>query len=305
MTTSEAPRGEIYDLGYRRYEGRRLGRGYALWSLYGLSVRNAFGLGRGVLTKVLAFGLVLFALVPAVIQMVLAAVLPIGEFEFIQPHEYYGFIQVVLVLFVAAVASDLVGNDRRSHTLPLYFSRPIRRHDYALVKIAALTTGLLALTVAPQTLLFLGNWLGAPDGSAWLADNRGEILPILASGFLVSLFLASIGTLVATFASRRSFAIVSVITAMLLTFTVVQIVLSIVNDDVARWAILLSPIHVMRGATLTLFDAMPEVTPLSAEGSPDDQIARADLGAAMWLGVLLSYVAATASVTLGRYRGSV
>ena len=302
--TTEAPRGEIYDLGYRNYQGPRLGRAYALWSLYGLSVRNAFGLGRGLLTKVLAFGLVFFAMVPAIVQMVLAAVLPFGELEFIQPHEYYGFVQVVLMLFVAAVASDLVGNDRRSHILPLYFSRPIRRHDYALVKVAALTTALLALTVAPQTLLFVGNWLGATDGSEWLADNAGDILPILVSGFLVSLLLASIGTLIATFATRRSFAIISVLTVLLLSFTVVQIVVSIVDEDVARWAILLSPIHVMRGATLYVFDAVPLVTPELDRGSPDGQIAVANVGAT-WLGVLLSYVVLTIGLTLGRYRGSV
>jgi ABC-2 type transport system permease protein len=304
VTTSEAPRGEIYDLGYRNYEGPRLGRWYALWSLYGLSVRNAFGLGRGLLTKLLAFGLVFFAMVPAIIQLVLAAVLPIGEIEFIQPHEYYGFVQVVLVLFVAAVASDLVGNDRRSHILPLYFSRPIRRHDYAVVKVAALTTALLALTVVPQTLLFVGNWLGAPDGSDWLADNADDILPILASGFLASLLLGSIGTLIATFATRRSFAIISVLTVLLLSFTVVQIVVSIVDEDVARWAIVFSPIHVMRGATLYLFDAFPDLSGNSDEGSPDYHAAVANLGAA-WLGVLLSYVVLTTGVTLGRYRGSV
>ena len=304
MTTPEAPRGEIYDLGYRNYAGARLGRWYALWSLYGLSVRNAFGLGRGVLTKLLAFGLVFFAMVPAIVQLVLAAVLPIDDFEFIQPHQYYGFVQVVLMLFVAAVASDLVGNDRRSHILPLYFSRPIRRHDYAVVKVAAMTTALLALTVVPQTLLFVGNWLGAPDGSDWLADNAGDILPILASGSLVSLLLASIGTLIATFATRRSFAIISVLTVLLLSFTVVQIVVSIVDEDVARWAIAFSPMHVMRGATLYLFDAVPPLTENLDRGSPDGQIAVANIGAA-WLGVLLSYVVLTTVVMLGRYRGSV
>ena len=46
MTAEATPRGEIYDLGYQRYTGPRRGRGYAWWSLYALSVRNAFGLGR-------------------------------------------------------------------------------------------------------------------------------------------------------------------------------------------------------------------------------------------------------------------
>ena len=41
MTTSI-----IHDIGYRHYEGRRLGRGYVLRSLYVHNLRAAFGLGR-------------------------------------------------------------------------------------------------------------------------------------------------------------------------------------------------------------------------------------------------------------------
>ena len=183
MASSEpAPRGTIYDLGYQQYEGPRLGRTYALWSLYLLSVRNSFGFGRGALPKVLAISLLALALVPALIQLLLAAVVPVEDFEFVQPHEYYGFIQVIIVLFVAALASDLVGNDRRSGTLALYFSRPILRDDYALAKIVALSSSLLAITVLPQLVMFTGNWLGAADSFGWLKDNAGDLPPIVISG---------------------------------------------------------------------------------------------------------------------------
>ena len=123
---------------------------YALQSLYALSVRNTFGIGRGALPKVLAFTLVLFAHIPAIGHLILAALMPVEEFEFVRAHEVYGLAQFTIVLFVAAIASDLVGNDRRTNTLALYFSRPIKRDDYAIAKIAALSTGLLALTVAPH-----------------------------------------------------------------------------------------------------------------------------------------------------------
>jgi hypothetical protein len=49
------------------------------------------------------------------------------DFEFVRPEEYYGFVQVIIILFVAAMASELVGNDRRNNVLPLYFSRPLER----------------------------------------------------------------------------------------------------------------------------------------------------------------------------------
>ncbi len=42
----------IHDIGYQRYDGPRLGRAYAVRSLYVHGVRTAFGLGRGAKSKV-------------------------------------------------------------------------------------------------------------------------------------------------------------------------------------------------------------------------------------------------------------
>ena len=44
--------GVIHDIGYQRYRGPRLGRGYAARSLYLHSLRTAFGLGRSAKAKV-------------------------------------------------------------------------------------------------------------------------------------------------------------------------------------------------------------------------------------------------------------
>ncbi len=305
MASSEpAPRGTIYDLGYQGYEGPRLGRAFAVWSLYVLSVRNAFGLGRGWLPKALALGLVLLAFVPAVVQLILAAVLPIEEFEFVRPHEYYGFIQVIIMLFVAALASDLVGNDRRNGTLALYFSRPIRRDDYAVAKIAALATSLLAITVLPQAVMFAGNWLGAPDGIAWARDNAGDLAPMLASGLLICVMFAAIGIVVASFAERRAFAIISVLTVLVLPFIVVSIVIEVIESDAARYAIFFSPAHLMRGFTLFLFDAVPP-QPFGRPQGADEQIAFVDVPGVLYLLAAFAYSALATAVTLRRYRGAV
>ena len=305
LTSSDpAPRATIYDLGYQGYEGPRLGRAFAVWSLYVLSVRNAFGFGRGLLPKALALGLVLFAFVPAIVQLILAAVVPIEEFEFVRPHEYYGFIQIIIMLFVAALASDLVGNDRRSGTLALYFSRPIQRDDYAAAKLAALATGLLAITVLPQAVMFAGNWLGAADGVEWARDNVGDVLPILASGALICMLFASIGITVATFAERRAFAIVSILTILVLPFLVVSIVIEAIESDAARYAVFFSPAHLMRGFTLFLFDAVPPLPSGQPEGS-DEQIAFADLPGVVYVLAALAYTTLATAITLRRYRGAV
>ena len=297
--------GTIYDLGYQAYDGPRRGRRYALWSLYVLSVRNAFGIGRGALPKVMAFVLLLFAHSLAIVQLILGAVLPVDEFEFVTPEDYYGLIQFILVLFVAAIASDLVGNDRRTNTLSLYFSRPIERDDYALAKIAALCSSLLALTVVPQLLMFAGNALGASDGLDWVRDNADELPRIIASGVLLCLAFGSLGILIASYAERRAFAMISVIAIFLVSFTVVGVVVSEIDNEQMRWAIFFSPLHVVDGSTHYLFDALPAVDEFSRGGEPADQVAWADFPGYVWPIATFALAVVASALVVRRYRGSV
>jgi len=300
-----APEGAIYDLGYRRYEGRRLGRAFALWSLYALSVRHAFGFGRGALPKALAIGLAVLAFTPALLQIALGALLPAGDFEFWQPHDYYSVIQIILVLFVAAIGSDLVGNDRRSRTLALYFARPIGRDDYALAKIAALATSLLGLTVLPQLVMFGGNALGAANGLDWMRDNAGDVPRSAASGLVLCAAFAGLGVLAASYAERRAFALIGVIAIFLITLTVVTIVVASIDNEGLRWLLFASPLHVVTGSTLWIFDAIPPLAGASRTGDADAQIAWADLPGYVWTLAALAYGALASALVVRRYRASV
>ena len=303
-TAEAGPRGAIYDLSYQGYDGLRLGRRFAVWSLYVLSLRNAFGLGRGALPKALAFGLVILAFIPAFVQLIIAAVAPVEEFEFIQPYEYYGFIQIVIILFAAALASDLVGNDRRYGTLSLYFSRPIRPSDYGLAKLAALSTALLAVTVLPQTVMFLGNWLGAVDALDWARDNAVDFAPIVGSGAMICVAFAAIGLLTATYAERRSFAMVAVLAVFVIPFITVQIITSVSDADATRYAVLFSPAHVVRAFTLVLFNEIPPVRLDSADSDLDDVIAFVDLSDAIFILVGFAYAIVASGLLLSRFRSS-
>lgn len=302
---SSAPEGAIYDLGYRRYEGRRLGRAFALWSLYALSVRHAFGFGRGALPKALAIGLAVLAFTPALLQIALGALLSAGDFEFWQPHDYYSVIQIILVLFVAAIGSDLVGNDRRSRTLALYFARPIGRDDYALAKIAALATSLLGLTVLPQLVMFGGNALGAANGLDWMRDNAGDVPRSAASGLVLCAAFAGLGVLTASYAERRAFALIGVIAIFLITLTVVTIVVASIDNEGLRWLLFASPLHVVTGSTLWIFDAVPPLADASRTGDADAQIAWADLPGYVWTLAALAYGSLASALVVRRYRASV
>jgi ABC-2 type transport system permease protein len=301
MNTS---RGEIYDLGYRNYEGPRLGRWYVVRSLTALSLRHTFGFGRGVGPKVIAFALIAFTLIPALVQVALGVLVP-EDFEFVRPEEYYGFVQVIIILFVAAMASELVGNDRRNNVLPLYFSRPLERSDYVFAKVTALTLGLQALTLVPQMLMFLGNWLGAADQSEWLSENISDLPAIIASALLVSAEFAAIAIVIATFASKRAFALVGILGAMLVSSIVTGVLSDFLPLGAARVVMLLSPIYVTRAVTFVLFDAMPRTRSLETAEGVSDQIGAADLPGAVWIAACVVHIALAVWFAVLRYRDTI
>src|SRR5688572_14166348 len=68
--------GSIYDLGYRSYEGRRLGRSYAFTSLFMYSFLSVWGIGRSFWAKFFPFALAVIVMLPSIILLAIAALLP-------------------------------------------------------------------------------------------------------------------------------------------------------------------------------------------------------------------------------------
>jgi len=266
---SDTTAGSIYDVGYQRYEGVRLGRRHAIWALYVHSLRGVFGIGRSLSSKVGPMGLAVIAFVPAVFQLGVASIAP-REIEVIRPEDYYDRIVVVLAVFCAVVAPELVGRDQRTNTLSLYFSRALRRHDYALAKYAALATAMLSITVIPQVIMFIGNGLAANDFGEYLRDEWTDLPSILGSAILLSGLAASIGLVIASQTPRRAYSTVGILAAFLLTSAVGASVFEAADRDVGRFVLLLSPFHVVHALTLWFFDAPFD---------PGTQFAEADLPA--------------------------
>jgi ABC-2 type transport system permease protein len=254
---SESATGNIYDLGYRRYDGARLGRRHAVLSLYLFSLRAAFGLGRRASSKIIPFAIAIIAGVPAMIQLGIGAIVS-GPSDLIRPENYFGFIQVAVALFCAAVAPEVVGRDQRTRTLPLYFSRALRRSDYTLAKLGALVTALLFLTLLPQVVLFLGNAFASNDAGKYWKDNYSDIPRIILSGILVAGVMGSLAVVIAAQTSRRAYATVAVIAVFLITAPIAAVLVNEIGGDVARWAIFISPFDLLDGLTTWIFNVAPD-----------------------------------------------
>jgi hypothetical protein len=93
---------------------------------------------------------------------------------------YAGQVRVlVMTIFVAAQAPELVSRDLRSRVLPLYSARPMRRGDYPLAKLTALIAACLAMIEIPLLLLYLGT---AASLTIVVAAVPGLIAGLIATG---------------------------------------------------------------------------------------------------------------------------
>lgn len=216
-------KGVIHDIGYQRYDGPRLGRGYAARSLYTHGLRTAYGLGRSAKAK--TFPWIVLGLVFLIAAVLTAIRTQSGE----APVAYWRFPQTVslfVILFCAVVGPELVSRDLRGGVLPLYFSRPLTRSDYALAKVGALVTAVFGLLAGPQTLMFVGGAFSVSGASAvW-----HEFLDF-ASGLAVSavwaLMFGSLALLVSSLAGRRAVAAAMTVALFLITTPVYGVLMAL------------------------------------------------------------------------------
>ena len=219
-------RGVIHNIGYRRYDDVRLGRPAIVRALMWHSLRSAFGIGRGAKAKI--FPALLFGLIclPAAVNAVALATNPGGS-PIVGYDSYIPSLRtVVMLIFVAAQAPELVSRDLRSHVLPLYYSRPLRRLDYPLAKYAAFSAACLLLVEIPLIILYLGTIVSVGGGSAvW--DQTKALIPGLGVAALWAVLLAAIGLLLASFTGRRAYATGMIAIYFFLTWILARILINI------------------------------------------------------------------------------
>ena len=196
----------IYDSGYRRYDGPRLGAGHAARALITHTLQRIFGLHRPARTKVLPILSVAIAYIPPTVFVGLAAFLP-KQIRSTLPNygDIYGFISAAVLVFVIFVAPEAICPDRRSGVLSIYLAAPLTRSRYLASKAAAVFTALLFVTLGPPVLLLVGLSLqsAGPDGfGGWVL----VFIRIITSGVMVAAFYTSLSMAAASLTDRRAIA---------------------------------------------------------------------------------------------------
>jgi ABC-2 type transport system permease protein len=256
--SEQTPAGVIHDIGYQRYAGPRLGRRYIVTSIYTHSLRTAFGLGRTGKAKIfpwlVAGSIGLSAVVLAVLRVQLSDTEEIG-------NAYTGFADTMswLVIFAVAVAApELVSRDLRSGVTALYFSRPLRSHDYVLAKLAGLASTVWLLLGAPQLIMFAVSGFSMEGGASKVWDEFTSMLGGTLYAAIWAAVFASVALLVASVTGRRAFAAGGVVAVFLVTTPVVGVLASLPSTTANHLAGLFSPTTLIQGLWRWLSGAGPD-----------------------------------------------
>lgn len=284
---------QIHNIGYRSYDGPRLGRAYARTSLFSQSLRGAFGLGRSAKSKVLPMLLFAVMCVPALILVAVAIAVPGSTDLPIKYTTYALTTQVIIGLFLASQAPQSASRDLRFKTVPLYFSRPIERIDYVLAKYAAMASALFILTATPLLIMYVGSLLAKFD----FADQTKGFGQGLVSVLLLSLLFSGIGLVMAALTPRRGFGVAAIIAVLLIPFGAVTAVQGIAystgHAGVIEWLGLFSPITLIDGVQAAFLGA--------TSAFPGGEGPSAGAGAAYLL-VALGLIAGSYAALMARYR---
>ncbi|WP_328328835.1 MULTISPECIES: ABC transporter permease [unclassified Streptomyces] len=283
---------QIHNIGYRNYDGQRLGRAYARRSLFAQSLRGAYGLGRSAKSKVLPMILFAVMCVPAAIIVAVAVATKAKDLP-LDYTRYAILTQAVIGLYLAAQAPQAVSRDLRFKSIPLYFSRPIERVDYVIAKYAAMASALFILTGAPLVILYIGSLLAKLD-FAHQTEGFGQGMVSVA---LLSVLFSGIALVVAALTPRRGFGVAAVIAVLTITYGAVSTVQAIAfNQDAAgavTWLGLFSPITLIDGVQTAFLGATSAFPGGTGPGAG---------AGVVYLLVVLALIAGSYAVLMRRYR---
>jgi len=290
-STSPPRTGAIHDIGYRHYEGPRLGASYIRRSLFVDTLRGTYGLGRSARSKVMPFLLLVVMALPAVVVGIVTSYIGLSSLP-LGYTEYVITLQVAVTVFLGSQAPVVMSRDLRFRVTALYFSRPLSRPQYVQAKYAGMAAALFLLMGLPITLLLAGALLAELP----LDEQLPDYLRAMAGAALYAVVLGGVALVVAAMTPRRGVGVAAVVGVFLVLSGLQAAVRAMAdefgNDVFSGYTGLISPYTLVDGVVAGLFGATSSI----GQAPPDR------LGTAVYVAVLVLLVVGCYAVLLGRYR---
>jgi ABC-2 type transport system permease protein len=292
--------GTVFDIGYRGYAGAREGRLHAIKAVFHDGVRIALGFGRGGRAKILPW---LFIVVLTGIALIMALVAGAADrmagpgaaerLDLPSHNDYYGIASIILFVFGAVVAPELLCRDRREGTINLYLVRPLRSTDYLLGRWGAMVAVMLAAAWLPQVILLLGLAGGAPSPGDYLRQHWLDVPRFLAAGIVMVTYVTTLAMLVASFTTRRAYAAIFLVGLVAISAPLTVGLASEIEGPVGQWISMFTLTNIPVHVNDMIFREISEQT----EEAPAQQIAA-------WIRVTwwFLWTAIPAAVLWQRYR---
>ena len=211
---------EIFDRGYRRFDGERAGVVAAVRSVAWYTTKSMLGIGRKGRHKVFPVLIAIIAFLPTVIIFGIVALFGDASdgirpdyYEFLGPSESFGFLIFAHFLYAVAVAPEAIVRDRRDGMLSLYLSTPLTRWTYLGAKTLAVAGTMSIVVLGPALLLLLGYTIQGqgPDGVAEWVEVFAKIL---LGGFAIVAVYCAVSLAISSLTDRRAFASIAVLLAL-------------------------------------------------------------------------------------------
>ena len=267
--------GTVFDIGYQRYTGPREGRSRARIAVFKDGVRTALGLGRGGRAKVLPWLFVGILTFIALIMAMVAGAIDLNsgagaaEQAGIPSHsDFYGIASIILFVFAAVVAPELLCRDRREGTINLYLVRPLTGTDYIVSRWAAFLAVLTAAAWLPQLVLMIGLTMGAADPAAYLRTHWLDLPRLLLAGLVFALYLTTLALLTASFTTRRAVASVFLVGLFFISTPFTAGLSTELPGPVGQWVSMFNLTNIPVHVNDLIFGEVSEVT----EGAPAGEL---------------------------------
>jgi len=205
--------GTVFDIGYQKYEGPREGRNRARKSIYKDGIKNSLGIGRSPKAKILPWLFIgTLILVAGVMALVAGAADRIAgdgtaaALDLPSHSDFYGIASIILFIFAAISAPELLCPDRRDGVINLYLVRPLTGSDYIIARWASFVSVMLVVAWLPQFILLTGLAMGATEPAEYFKDNWLDIPKFLGAGAAVAVYTSTLALVIAGFTTRRAYA---------------------------------------------------------------------------------------------------
>ena len=264
--------GTVFDIGYQSYTGTREGRMRPRIAIFKDGVRIALGLGRSPRAKILPwFFIGLLSFIAIIMALIIGAAERMGGPEAsanLPSHlDYYGIASILLFLFGAMVAPELLCRDRREGTINLYLVRPLTGTDYVAARWAAFMAVITVAAWLPQVILFLALTLDHPSPWDYLQANWLDVPRFLAAGLALAAYTTTLALLTASFTTRRALASVFLVGLFIITTPFTTGLAAEIGGTTGQWISMFNltsiPLHVsdvIFGELSELTEALPAST---------------------------------------------